>query len=135
MGEGSFPIPNQDRCETMLFEECYGGLCKRVDADFLEFLQVPWRYDVGVESSFFERTSDLPQRILVHGKAESAPALSPGPFNRAPDDLELSRFEAMLAAETLGDNQAAVSFSFGKFRKRQDGGHDIRPFEGHAYEG
>ena len=110
-------------------------LPKRVDVHLLEFLQVPWRYDVGVESSFFERTSDLQQNIALHRKAENAPPLTHGPIERACDDLDLSRLEAMLAAETLRDYKAAVSLRFGKFRKGQDRGHDERPFEGHADEG
>ena len=66
----------------------------------------------------FERTSDLAQRIALDGKAENAPALISGALKRASDDLDLPRFEAMLAAETLRDDEAAVCLRFGKFRKR-----------------
>ena len=54
---------------------------------------------------------------------------------RACDDFDLPRIEAMLAAEALRDNETAVSLRFGKFREGQDRGHDERPFEGHANEG
>jgi hypothetical protein len=40
---------------------------------------------------------------------------------RTSDNLKLARFEAMLAAETLRDDEAAVFLRLGKFREGQDG--------------
>ena len=39
MGDGSFLIPDQDRSETMLFEERYAGLLKRMAAHMLELFR------------------------------------------------------------------------------------------------
>jgi len=77
MGKGSVLVPDQDRSEAGLFEKGDAGLFKRMAVHLPELQQVLRRYGVGVQAPFFERTSDLPQRIALHGEAESAPALIP----------------------------------------------------------
>jgi hypothetical protein len=135
MSDGSFLIPNQDRSETMLFEERYAGLLKRIAVHLLELQEIVRRYDVSVEAPFFERTSDLVERIPLHRKAENAPPFIRGPADWACDDLDFRWIKAMLAAETLRDDETAVSLGIGKFREGQDRRHDVRSFEGDANEG